>query len=140
MRLTFAYTPNVASMIPGSGPSGTAYRTVRALAGADSVNSTKSRSASSRTARRPEASEASVVKATSGPTMRAFVAPLSASYSTKSSLAPTPAVIFGSNATTVAGEGGGDAVAFKRLGASNRAAINRPAQGLGSAILKPAPL
>jgi hypothetical protein len=66
--------------------------------------------------------------------MRALVAPFSASYSTKPTRAPTPAVIFGSNATTVAGEGG-EAVAFKRFGAINSAAISRPARAFRSGII-----
>src|ERR1700692_2283694 len=112
-----------------------------ALAGAESVNSTYSPGPSSKTARRPDASEASVVKVRSGPTMRPLVAAFSASYSTKSSCEPTPAVTLGSKATTVAAEGCLPGATFQRGGTINNTAINHRLRPDPSEItVKPAPL
>src|ERR1700692_4524627 len=111
-----------------------------ALAGAESVNSTYSPGPSSKTARRPDASEASVVKVRSGPTMRPLVAAFSASYSTKSSGEPTPAVTLGSKATTVAADGCLLKATFQGGGTINNPAINRHIRPDPSDIIrKPAP-
>src|SRR6202035_389701 len=112
-----------------------------ALAGAESANSTYSPGPSSKTARRPDASEASVVKVRSGPTMRPLVTAFSASYSTNSSGEPTPAVTLGSKATTVAADGCRLKATFQRDGTINHTAINRLARLDQSGItLKPVPL
>ena len=87
-------------MPPPVGASGMLYRTVMALAGLGSVNSTY-RPGVSRTAARPEASPGSVYAERSGPTIVPFVAACSASCSTKSTLAPRPVTSDGSRAARV---------------------------------------
>src|SRR5690349_21284727 len=103
-------TASGAVIPPPVGASGRLYRTVMALAGAGSVNSTYWPGAS-RTADRPEASAGRVYAVVAGPMTVPVVVACSASCSTKSTVAPRPVTRAGSSAarvTTGAGVLGSD--------------------------------